>query len=75
MLESAKEGVAGLSEGSDIGLGPRGREFESRHSDQVKSYILTLTAKGKCSFFFAVPSMIYLIKVHHGGFCYVKVCY
>ena len=32
--ESAKEGARGLSEGSDIGLGPGCREFESRHSDQ-----------------------------------------
>ena len=33
VLESAKEGVAGLSEGSDIGLGARCREFESPISD------------------------------------------
>ena len=32
--ESAKEGARGLSEGSDIGLGSRGRAFESPHSDQ-----------------------------------------
>ena len=31
--ESTKEGARGLSEGSDIGLGPGCREFESRHSD------------------------------------------
>lgn len=37
MLESAKEGVTGLSEGSDIGLGCGGREFEPRHSDQKSS--------------------------------------
>lgn len=35
MLESAKEGVTGLSEGSDIGLGCGSRAFESRHSDQT----------------------------------------
>lgn len=34
MPESAKECETGLSEGSDIGLGCRGRAFESRHSDQ-----------------------------------------
>ena len=34
VLESAKEGVTGLSEGSDIGLGSRDRAFESPHSDQ-----------------------------------------
>ena len=38
MLESAKEGARGLSEGSDIGLGAGGREFESRHSDIRKSH-------------------------------------
>ena len=32
--ESAKECDAVLPEGSDIGLGPGCREFESRHSDQ-----------------------------------------
>ena len=31
--ESAKEGAEGLAEGSDIGLEPRGREFEPLHSD------------------------------------------
>jgi len=31
--ESAKEGATGLPEGSDIGLGPSGREFESPISD------------------------------------------
>jgi len=35
--ESTKEGARGLSEGSDIGLGPGCREFESRHSDQKKA--------------------------------------
>ena len=35
--ESAKEGATGLPEGSDIGLGPRGRRFESCHLDQNKS--------------------------------------
>lgn len=34
MPESAKEGVTGLPEGSDIGLGSRDRAFESPHSDQ-----------------------------------------
>lgn len=33
MPESAKDGARGLAEGSDIGLGPGCREFESRHSD------------------------------------------
>lgn len=32
--ESVKEGATGLHEGSDIGLGPSGREFESPISDQ-----------------------------------------
>ena len=40
MPESAKEGATGLPEGSDIGLGPRGREFEPRHSDQNPSEIV-----------------------------------
>ena len=40
MPESAKEGATGLPEGSDIGLGPRGREFESLHSDQNPSEIV-----------------------------------
>ena len=40
MLESAKEGVAGLSEGSDIGLGPGDRAFESHYSDQKPSEIV-----------------------------------
>ena len=34
MLESTKEGLTGLPEGSDIGLGARCREFESPISDQ-----------------------------------------
>lgn len=40
MLESAKEGVTGLSEGSDIGLGCGNRAFESHYSDQqpLKSF-------------------------------------
>ena len=33
--ESAKKGATGLSEGSDIGLGSRGRAFESPHSGQT----------------------------------------
>ena len=40
MPESAKEGDSVLPEGSDIGLGPRGREFEPRHSDQNPSEIV-----------------------------------
>ena len=35
VLESAKEVVTGLPEGSDIGLGSRGRAFESLYSDQM----------------------------------------
>ena len=35
VLESAKEGVRVLAEGSDIGLGARCREFESPISDQI----------------------------------------
>ena len=34
--ESTKEGATGLPEGSDIGLGPGCREFESRHSDHAE---------------------------------------
>ena len=34
--ESAKECDSVLPEGSDIGLGPRGLGFESRHSDQIR---------------------------------------
>ena len=40
MPESAKEGVTGLPEGSDIGLGPSGREFESPISDHSPSEII-----------------------------------
>ena len=40
MPESAKQGATGLAEGSDIGLGPRGREFEPLHSDQNPSEII-----------------------------------
>ena len=39
MLESTKEGLTGLPEGSDIGLGPSGRGFEPLHSDQKLSEI------------------------------------
>lgn len=35
MPESAKDGARGLAEGSDIGLGSRGRAFESLYSDQM----------------------------------------
>lgn len=35
MPESAKQGATGLAEGSDIGLGSRGRAFESLYSDQM----------------------------------------
>lgn len=37
MPESTKEGVTGLSEGSDIGLGPGDRAFEPHYSDQKPS--------------------------------------
>ena len=39
MPESTKEGVTGLSEGSDIGLGPGDRAFEPHYSDQNPSEI------------------------------------
>ncbi len=39
MPESTKEGVTGLSEGSDIGLGPGDRAFESYYSAPLKSMI------------------------------------
>lgn len=39
-MESAKEGARALAEGSDIGWGPRGREFEPLHSDQNPSEIV-----------------------------------
>ena len=38
MPESAKEGDSVLPEGSDIGLGCGGREFEPRHSDQLGGF-------------------------------------
>ena len=38
--ESTKEGVTGLSEGSDIGLGPGDRAFEPHYSDQKPSEIV-----------------------------------
>ena len=40
MPESTKEGVTGLSEGSDIGLGPGDRAFEPHYSDQNPSEIV-----------------------------------
>ena len=39
MPESVKEGDSVLPEGSDIGLGSRGRAFESLYSDQNPSEI------------------------------------
>ena len=41
MLESTKEGLTGLPEGSDIGLGPGDRAFEPHYSDHppLKSWI------------------------------------
>ena len=48
--ESTKEGVTGLSEGSDIGLGPSGREFESPISDQTP--LKSLISEGFVYFFF-----------------------
>jgi hypothetical protein len=38
--ESTKEGVTGLPEGSDIGLGPGDRAFEPHYSDQKPSEIV-----------------------------------
>lgn len=38
--ESTKEGVTGLSEGSDIGLGSGDRAFEPHYSDQSPSEIV-----------------------------------
>ena len=40
MLESTKEGLTGLPEGSDIGLGPGDRAFEPHYSDQTPSEII-----------------------------------
>ena len=40
MLESTKEDATGLPEGSDIGLGPGDRAFESHYSDQNPSEII-----------------------------------
>ena len=40
MLESTKEGLTGLPEGSDIGLGPGDRAFEPHYSDQNPSEIV-----------------------------------
>ena len=39
MLESTKEGLTGLPEGSDISLGPGDRAFEPHYSDQSPSEI------------------------------------
>ena len=39
MLESTKEGLTGLPEGPDIGLGPGDRAFEPHYSDQNPSEI------------------------------------
>ena len=49
MLESAKEGVRVLAEGSDIGLGPGDRAFESHYSDQVMIIRTTLSKWVMCS--------------------------
>ena len=40
MLESTKEGLTGLPEGSDISLGPGDRAFEPHYSDQNPSEIV-----------------------------------
>lgn len=58
MPESAKDGARGLAEGSDIGLGPGCREFESRHSDQNRQFsvrkLAVLTFSKVFSLFIAV---------------------
>ena len=56
MPESTKEGVTGLPEGSDIGLGARCREFESPISGQN---VLMKDAAQKTPRFCAVFSHIY----------------
>ena len=40
VLESTKEGLTGLPEGSDIGLGPGDRAFEPHYSNQNPSEIV-----------------------------------
>ena len=62
MLESTKEDATGLPEGSDIGLGAGGREFESCHSDQEKTAKIRQMRR-----FFAVFSC--LLIVLYGYFC------
>ena len=49
MLESVKEGTTCLSEGSDIGLGARCREFESPISDHSRQNLrLTIVIRRFC---------------------------
>mgnify|MGYP006070060551 CR=1 FL=1 len=52
MLESTKEDATGLPEGSDIGLGSRGRAFESPHSDQNSAKLFNFA-----EFFFIFTSI------------------
>ena len=52
MLESTKEDATGLPEGSDIGLGLRGRAFESPHSDQNSAKLFNFA-----EFFFIFTSI------------------
>ena len=74
MPESTKEGVTGLSEGSDIGLGPGDRAFEPHYSDQSPSKIVdfrgafvffsyTGTEIGRCGGL-KLPEIIYPFSSH-----------
>ena len=57
MLESTKEDATGLPEGSDIGLGAGGREFESHHSDHL-SQKNRLTRR-----FFCFDKLYYIVRL------------
>ena len=50
------------------------RGFESLLLRQVKSYILVLRLRLKCSFFYCKTSVIYYWSVVSWRFCYVWIC-
>ena len=68
MPESAKECARPLAEGSDIGLGPSGREFESPISDQVMIIRTTLSKWVVCSDLSFLLKMCYELSKGRNSF-------
>ena len=66
MPESTKEGVTGLSEGSDIGLGPGDRAFEPHYSDQTPLKSL-ISEGGSFSLSIAAPHRADLAVMPEGA--------